>query len=104
MKVKVVALTLLVATMGVAVPVMAQTRNPSQDFFEQGRDQLEREIQNLQTQPITLEDKVDTPPSEPLLEVSPAPTNPANEKPNQVETPNQQPSQGDNQEQGTPGQ
>lgn len=104
MKVKVVALTLLVATMGLAVPVTAQTRNPSQDFFEQGRDQLEREIQNLQAEPITLEGNVEKPPLEPLLEVSPAPTSPAKEKPNQVETPNQQPSEGDNQEQGTPAQ
>jgi hypothetical protein len=99
MKIRVVALTSLVATITLTVPATAQIRNPSQDFFEQGREQLEREIQVLQTEPLNLEEKLEKPPSEPLPEVSPSPTTPPSEKPNEVVVPSPQPNEVDNQEQ-----
>jgi hypothetical protein len=100
MKIKVVAFTVFVTTLGLTVPGMAQIRNPSQDFFEQGRERLEREIQILQTEPFTIEGNLEASPSEPAIEVSPSPVNPANQNPNQEETPSQQPNEVDNQEQG----
>lgn len=99
MDIRVVAFTVFVTTLGLTVPVMAQIRNPSQDFFEQGRERLEREIQILQTEPFSLEGNLEASPSKPALEVSPSPVNPANENPNQEETPSQQPNEVDNQEQ-----
>lgn len=54
MKFEVVALTTLLSTMGITVPVMAQIQRPSQDFFDQGRQRLEREIQILQGRPLDL--------------------------------------------------
>ena len=99
MKIRVVAFTILVTTLGLTVPVTAQIRNPSQDFFEQGRERLEREIQILQTEPFSLEGKLEASPSEPALEVSPSPVNSPNENPNGEETPSQQPDdEVDNQE------
>lgn len=91
MKFRVAALTSLIATMGLTVPVMAQIRNPSQDFFERGREQLEQEIQILQAEPFTLEGNLEASPSEPLLEVTPSPANPPSEQPTVEETPTQQP-------------
>ncbi|GAB4177188.1 MAG: hypothetical protein Fur006_08640 [Coleofasciculaceae cyanobacterium] len=98
MKIRVVAFTIVVTTLGLIVPVTAQIRNPSQDFFEQGREQLEREIQILQTEPFTLEGNLEASPSEPALEVSPSPVNSPNENPNEEETPSQQSDEVDNQE------
>jgi hypothetical protein len=101
MKFSVVALTTLVTTLGLAVPGMAQIRNPSQDFFDQGRERLEREIQVLQSEPTNSEQSQKKPQSEPLLEVSPdvggdriGPLNDLkkpNVKPGEVETPQSQP-------------
>ena len=98
MKIRVVAFTIVVTTLGLTIPVTAQIRNPSQDFFEQGREQLEREIQILQTEPFTLEGNLEASPSEPALEVSPSPVNSPNENPNEEETPSQQSDEVDNQE------
>ena len=100
MKIRVVAFTVLVTTLGLTVPATAQIRNPSQDFFEQGRERLEREIQILQTEPFTLDGNIEASPSEPAIEVSPSPVNPANEILNEQETPSQQPNEVDNQGQG----
>ena len=91
MKIRVAALTSLLATIGLTVPVMAQIRNPSQDFFEQGREQLEQQIQILQAEPFTLNGNLEAPHQEPLLEVTPSPANPPSEQPNVEETPTQQP-------------
>ncbi len=99
MNIKGIALLTLIATMSLGVPVIAQTLNPSQEFFERGREQLEREIQMLQAEPFHLEENLEKPPSKPLLEVSPFPTNPPSETPQPIETPTVQPQEGENQEQ-----
>jgi hypothetical protein len=91
MKSGVVALITLLTSMGLAVPVTAQIQSPSQDFFEQGREQLEREIQVLQGNPPNSEQSLQKPHSEPVLEVSPSPASDRNQKPNEVEIPSQKP-------------
>lgn len=98
MNIKLFLVSTLIGTIGLTVPVTAQIRNPSQDFFDRGREQLEREIQVLQGEgePFSLEGNLEQPPSEPILEVSPSPI----ETPAVVETPNQQPNPVDNPEQG----
>jgi len=97
MNIKLVLLSTLIGTIGLTVPVTAQIRNPSQDFFDRGREQLEQEIQVLQGEgeAFNLEGKLEQPPLEPILEVSPSPS----ETPDAVETPSQQPIQVDNPEQ-----
>ncbi|AFZ18065.1 hypothetical protein [Allocoleopsis franciscana] len=97
MNIKLVLVSTLIGTIGLTVPVTAQIRNPSQDFFERGREQLEREIQVLQGEgePFSLEGNLEQPPSEQILEVSPSPI----ETPDALETPNQPPIQVDNPEQ-----
>lgn len=99
MNIKVVLLCTLIGTTGLTVPAIAQIRNPSQDFFDQGREQLEREIQVLQGESLDLGDNHEKQPSEPILNTSPAPTPPPNETPNEVKTPTQQPNQVDKPEQ-----
>ena len=96
MKTRVAALTSLIATIGLTVPVAAQIRNPAQDFFDQGREQLEREIQVLQAEPFMLQENLEKPASQPLLDVSPALTNPPSEQPQQVEPPTEQPNESEN--------
>lgn len=95
MNIKLVLVSTLIGTIGLTVPVTAQIRNPSQDFFDRGREQLEREIQVLQGESLNLQGNLEQPPSEPILEVSPSPT----ETPAAVETPNQPPNAVDNPEQ-----
>ena len=97
MNIKLVLVSTLIGTIGLTVPVTAQIRNPSQDFFDRGREQLEREIQVLQGEgePFSLEGNLEQPPSEPILEVSPSPS----ETPDAVETPSQPPNPVDNLEQ-----
>lgn len=97
MNIKLVLVSTLIGTIGLTVPVTAQIRNPSQDFFDRGREQLEREIQVLQGEggAFILEGNLEQPTSEPLLEVSPSPT----ETPAAVETPYQPPNQVDAPEQ-----
>lgn len=96
MKFGVVALTTLLTAIGLAVPVTAQIQRPSQEFFEQGREQLEREIQNLQQAPSDSEGSLQKPRSEPVLEVSPSPESTPRQKPNEDETPKQKPNEVDN--------
>jgi hypothetical protein len=52
MKLTVVVLTTIMTTTSLSVPVIAQITRPSQDFFEQGRERLEREIQTLQEESL----------------------------------------------------
>jgi hypothetical protein len=73
MKFEVVALTTLLSTMGITVPVTAQIQRPSQDFFDQGRQRLEREIQILQGGPLDIGESLQEVQSEPSLEVPPSP-------------------------------
>lgn len=97
MKFGVVVLTTLLTTMGLTVPVAAQIQRPSQDFFEQGRQQLEREIQILQGAPIDIGETLQNLQSEPLLEVRPLPQSSSSEQ-NQVETFRQKPNEVNNTE------
>jgi hypothetical protein len=93
MKPKVITLTILLTYIGLITPVAAQIRNPSQDFFEQGRERVEREIQLLQSKPENTEENQQKPKSEPLLEVLPSPEVFPNQKPTQGEIPKQQPTE-----------
>lgn len=95
MNIKLVLVSTLIGTIGLTVPVTAQIRNPSQDFFDRGREQLEREIQVLQGESLNLPGNLDQQSSEPILEVSPSPS----ETPDAVETPSQQQNPVDNREQ-----
>lgn len=74
------------ATIGMVAPVTAQLRSPSQDFFEQGWEQLEREIQNLQTTPPAAEllEEADL---NPTPEVCPVDEREACPEPSRNETP-----------------
>jgi hypothetical protein len=96
MKFRRLALTTLLTTIGLTVPAIAQIQNPSQDFFEQGREQLEREIQILQTEPPDLEQSLQEPQSEPLLEVPASPVSEPSQPPNEDETPSQPPNEVNN--------
>jgi hypothetical protein len=95
MNIKLILVSTLIGTIGLTVPVTAQIRNPSQDFFDRGREQLEREIQVLQGagEPFSLEGNLEQPASEPILEVSPSPTTFPSETQDGVETPSPQPNQ-----------
>ncbi|MGB5959471.1 MAG: hypothetical protein WBG73_02335 [Coleofasciculaceae cyanobacterium] len=87
MKLAVVLITGIVTIIGLSVPVIAQINRPSQDFFEQGREQLEREIQILRESPNTPENPQKTP--EPVLEVSPSPDMEIQPQPSPLPTPTQ---------------
>ncbi|NEO33125.1 MAG: hypothetical protein F6K36_22410 [Symploca sp. SIO3C6] len=93
MKYPVAALTVLL-TLCLGVPVAAQSRNSSQDFFEQGWDELEREVRILQTEesdPAKLlsdpEELLQQSPSESTLEVCPDPDSELNQQFNEEEIP-----------------
>jgi hypothetical protein len=74
------------AIISMAAPVAAQLRSPSQDFFEQGWEQLEREIQNLQTNPPATE-LLEEADSNPTPEVCSADEGEACPEPSPNETP-----------------
>jgi hypothetical protein len=93
MNIKLILVSTLIGTIGLTVPVTAQIRNPSQDFFDRGREQLEREIQVLQGESLNLQGNLEQRPSEPILEVSPSPTTLPSETQDEVETPSPQPNQ-----------
>ena len=93
MKYPLVVFTAFIATIGLTIPAMAQIRTPSQDFFEQGRVQLERELQILQGETPESPQDGQKPESKPLLEVTPPPSSDTNQKPSQVETPQEKPNQ-----------
>ncbi len=96
MKFEVVALTTLLSTMGITVPVMAQIQRPSQDFFDQGRQRLEREIQILQGRPLDIGESLQEVQSEPSIEVPPSLESYPSSEQNEVETSSQKPNQVDN--------
>jgi hypothetical protein len=85
MKSKVVAIATLLATVGLTAPVLAQIKTPSQEFFEQGRERLDREIQILRGESPNLEENSQKPQSEPVLEVNPSPVSEPNQQPTAVE-------------------
>ena len=92
MKLTGIALTTILIMISLTVPVIAQIKRPSQDFFEQGREQLEREIQTLQEESPNLLQSPQKPPAEPILQVSPSPTpSDQNQQPPQVEPPSPKP-------------
>ncbi|NEP00279.1 MAG: hypothetical protein F6K58_16685 [Symploca sp. SIO2E9] len=93
MKYTVAALTVLL-TLCLGVPVAAQSRNSSQDFFERGWDELEREVQILQTEesdPATLlsdpEELLQKSPSESTLELCRDPESELNQELDEEEIP-----------------
>lgn len=91
MKLAVVLTTVIVSIIGLNIPVIAQIIRPSQDFFEQGREQLEREIQILREEsPNTQQNPQKNPP--PVLQVSPSPDNERQPQPLPSETPKPTPS------------
>lgn len=77
MKFSSVAVSTILTIAGLAIPVIAQIQRPSQDFFNQGRDQLEREIQVIQNESSNSPQNPQKSPSEPILEISPTPTSDA---------------------------
>lgn len=91
MNYKAVVLLTLLTTIGFTLPATAQIQNPSQDFFEQGWEQLEREIEILREKPLT-EETNQSAESEPLLEVKPNPATefrPLDEEETPIETPDE---------------
>lgn len=91
MKLAVVLITGIVTIIGLSIPVIAQINRPSQDFFEQGREQLERQIQILQESPNTPQNPQQTP--EPVLKVSPSPEHDCQSQPAPSATPLPTPTQ-----------
>ena len=87
MNYKVLAITTLLTTMGFALPGTAQNQNRSQDFFEQGWEQIEREIEILREKPLEEEANSQSPESEPLLDVQPSPTIQSGEQLDEEEIP-----------------
>ena len=87
MNYKVLAITTLLTNMGFALPGTAQNQNRSQDFFEQGWEQIEREIEILREKPLEEEAKSQSPESEPLLDVQPSPTIQSGEQLDEEEIP-----------------
>ena len=73
MNYKVIVLITVFTTIGFAVPGTAQIQNRSQDFFEQGWEQIEREIEILREKPLEEQADSQSPESRPLLEVRPSP-------------------------------
>jgi hypothetical protein len=87
MNYKVLAITTVLTTMGFALPGTAQNQNRSQDFFEQGWEQIEREIEILREKPLEEEANSQSPESEPLLDVQPSPTSQSGEPLDEEEIP-----------------
>ena len=87
MNYKVLALTTVLTTMSFALPGTAQNQNRSQDFFEQGWEQIEREIEILREKPLEAEANSQSPESEPLLDIQPSPTSQSGEPLDEEEIP-----------------
>ncbi len=83
----VVLITFFITTIGFAVPGTAQIQNRSQDFFDQGWEQIEREIEILREKPLEEEANSQSPESEPLLDVQPSPVNQSGESLDEEEIP-----------------
>ena len=92
MKLGVILITEIVTLIALNVPVIAQINPPSQDFFEQGRERLEREIQILREEaPNTQQNPLKKP--EPVLEISPSPDHDSQPQPSPLATPSPTPTQ-----------
>lgn len=92
MKFTLVILTTIFTTIGITDQVLAQARTPAQEFFEQGWEQLEREIRTLQEDnPEAQENGQQQPNSKPLLEVSPKDESDTSSEIEGIELPNSQP-------------
>lgn len=91
LKFTLVLLTTIVTAISIIAPVIAQINRPSQDFFDQGREQLEREIQILQDSPNTPQNPQRKP--TPILEVSPSPDHERKPQPLPSKTPLPTPTQ-----------
>ena len=87
MNYKVVALISLFTTISFTVPGTAQIQNRSQDFFDEGWEQIEREIEILREKPLEEEANSQSPESEPLLDGKPSPVNESGEQLDEEEIP-----------------
>jgi len=91
MKFKRVILTTIVTTIGITSQTMAQARTPTQEFFQEGWDQLEREIRILQEdKPEAEESLQQESETEPLLEVNPTAESETRPEMEEIEPPNVQ--------------
>jgi hypothetical protein len=90
MKLMVVLSTAIVLIIGLNIPGIAQINRPSQDFFEQGREQLEREIQILREESPNAQENTQKKP-EPVLQVSPSPDQEPQPQPSPSATPKPRP-------------
>lgn len=88
-----IALTTVFASIGFISQATAQVRTPSQEFFEQGWEQLEQEIQILQGERPDSEENLQQQPNEskPLLEVNPTLPSEPSQTPTEVEFPKPNP-------------
>jgi len=92
MKFTIVILTTILTTIGITSGAMVQARTPTQEFFEQGWDQLEREIRILQQDnPEAEESLQQESETEPLLEVNPTADSETRLEIEGIEPPNSQP-------------
>lgn len=82
-----ITLITLITTIGFAIPGNAQIQNRSQDFFDEGWEQIEREIEILQEKPLAEEANSQSPESEPLLDVKPSPVDESGEQLDEEEIP-----------------
>lgn len=86
MKCTLVILTTGFTTLGLIGQATAQIRTPTQEFFEQGLQQVEREIQLLQGErSVTEENHQQQPKSKPLLEINPASSDAPSQQPSEIE-------------------
>ncbi|MBE9127154.1 MULTISPECIES: hypothetical protein [unclassified Coleofasciculus] len=89
-----IALTTVFASIGFITQATAQVRTPTQEFFEQGWEQLEREIQNLQGERPNSEvnlQQQQADESKPLLEVNPTLPSEPSQTPTEIESPKPNP-------------
>ena len=92
MKSTIVILTTIFTTIGITGQAMAQARTPAQEFFEQGWDQLEREIRILQNEKPEAEESLQQEfGGKPLLDVNPTAESELRPEIEGIEPPNSQP-------------
>lgn len=96
MNYKVVVVITLFTTIGFAVPGTAQIQNRSQDFFEQGWEQIEREIEILREKPLEEEANSQSPESQPLLDIRPSAASQSGEQLDEEAIPSEKPKETDN--------
>jgi DNA-directed RNA polymerase specialized sigma54-like protein len=92
MKFTIGILTTVLTTISITGQAMAQARTPAQEFFEQGWDQLEREIRILQNDKPEAEESLQHESGgKPLLDVNPTADSETHPEIEGIETPNSQP-------------